>query len=447
MIGAHFTRSLLSRLFGRSSIDAGGRGKRWNSNGLRRPNVEILHRAALSGARAAWMVMNFPYARSIVETWVFNLIGDGPALRPVTKDAALKRQLLAVWNRFWRDCDVEGVMQLDGMLQAIARSLVIYGEVLVHMVADRETGSLKLRLWGADQVDRSLNRDLSAGARIVAGIEFDAGGRRVAYHVVENADTPFVPSYTPRRIPAEDVVHLFETIFPGQVRGISWLSPSATRLVEIDKLDDAMLAKFNTAALFGGVFKKPDATDTKILPSGPDGDPSLEPGAMIYAPPGYEVEFSDPPNAEGAVEFRRDQVRAAAAGAGVPYELASGDLSQVSYISGRLGLMEFRRRVIALQKGLIAGRLLGPVWRRLLLLEGLGGRLALSAAMTVEAEFVFTGWAQIEPMKETNADIAAVNAKIKSRFEVIAARGRDPESVDEEIAQDATADTIEEPAA
>lgn len=427
---------IVDKLRGRSSIDAGGRGRRWAGNGLNRPNTEILHRAALSGARAAWMVMNFPYAKSIVDTWVCNLIGDGPSVRPVTKDAALKQKLQLVWNRFWRDCDAEGIVQLDGMLQAAARSLVIYGEAFIHMIADPETGALLLRRWSPDQVDRSLNRDLGEGARIVAGIEFNRAGRRVAYHVLENADTPFVPAYAPRRVSAEDVIHLFELLFPGQVRGISWLTASATRLAEIDKLEDALLAKFNTAALFGGVFKKPDASDTKILPTGPDGQPSMEPGAMIFAPPGYDVEFSDPPNAEGAVDFLRAQIRAAAAGAGVPYELASGDLSQVSYISGRLGLMEFRRRVIALQKGQIAGRLLGPVWRRLLLLEGLSGRLLLSAAMTIEAEFVFTGWAQIEPMKETNADIAAVNAKLKSRFEVIAARGRDLEAVDEEIAQD-----------
>jgi len=387
-------------------------------------------------ARAAWMTANYPYARSIVDTWVTNLIGDGPAVRPVTSNKALKARTVAIFGEFWRTCDVEGVLHLDAMLQAVARSLVIYGEAFVHMIADRDSGSLRLRIWGVDQVDRSLTRALANGGRIVAGIEFDASGRRVAYHVTENADTHLVPAYAPRRVAAEDVVHLFEPIFPGQARGISWLAPSATRLTEIDKLEDALLAKFNTSALFGGVFKKPDANDTTILPTGPDGEPSLEPGAMIYAPPGYDVEFADPPNAEGAVDFLRAQIRAAAAGAGIPYELMSGDLSQVSYISGRLGLMEFRRRVIALQKGMFAGRLLGPIWRRLLLLEALSDRLPMAEALTVDAEFIFTGWSALDPMKEMNADIAAIKAGVKSRFEVIASRGRDVEAVDEEIAQD-----------
>lgn len=432
-------RRAADKLFRRSTIEAGGTGGRWRTPGLRAPAREMLARRSLAGARAAAFVLNSPYGQALLQAWVSNLIADGPSMRPGTKDKKLRADLQAGWSIFWDECDADGLSDLGGFLQRAARSEFIYGEAFVHMSPDMETGALRLRLWSPEQVDPSLTRDIGNGARIVAGIEFAASGKRVAYHVRENADVPFAMSYGTERIPAEDVLHIFEPTFPGQVRGISRLTPVATRLSEVDKLEDALLAKANTAALFGGVFYRPDEGAGARMPGqSSNGDYDLEPGAMIFAPPGYSVEFSDPPSTDGAVDFLRSQIRSVAAGVGMPYELVSSDLSQVNYSSARLGLLEFRRRIEALRRNLVVARCLIPAWKRWMLLEALSGRIAMGVAMSTTAEFVFPGWAQIDPLKETKADAAAIDARIKSRWEVIGQRGRDPEVVDEEIDQDAT---------
>ena len=121
------------------------------------------------------------------------------------------------------------------------------GEAFVHLEIDPATAALQLRLWNVNQVDRSMNRDIGGGFRVVAGVEFDPRGRRVAYHVRENPDAPFATNYGTIRVPAEDVLHVFEPLFPGQARGLSWLAPSLTRIAEIDKGEDANLARFNAA--------------------------------------------------------------------------------------------------------------------------------------------------------------------------------------------------------
>lgn len=429
-------RRLVDKLFGRSAIEAGGSGRRWGGFGLRRPASEIHKRSEITAARAGDSFLNSPYGNAIVEAWVSNLVGDGPSIRPDTLDLDLRKRLVVLWGRFWNVCDADGLLAMDGFLEALARSLVVTGEAFVHLIVDRDTGGLQLRLWASSQVDRTMNRDLGNGARIVAGVEFSRDGKRDAYHVRENPDLPFATNWSTKRVPAEDVLHLFKVLFPGQVRGISWLTPSLTRDAEITKLEDALLAKFNVSALVGLIFKRPDGGNASILPIDENGEYSMSPGATIIAPPGYEVEGFNGGSAEGATDFLRSQIRSAAAGAGVPYELVSGDLSQVNYSSARMGLMEFRRRAGALQKSLIVARFLRPVWRRLLLIEALNGRMLPSVATSMEAEFIFTGWAQIDPKKETEADIAAIKARTKSRFEVIASRGRDPEEVDAEIAAD-----------
>lgn len=430
-------RRVLNRLAGRSTIEAGASGRRWSHPGLRAPAKEILARRAIAGHRAAGFVTNATYGAAAMQAWVSNLVADGPAMRPKAPTKAQRRKLMNAWRAWWDRCDADELSDLGGFLQRVARSEFLFGEAFVHLSVDPRTGALRLRLLSPDQIDASLNRDLGNGYRIIAGIEIDPNGWRVAYHVRENPDVPFATPYGTRRVPAEDILHVFDPIFPGQMRGLSRLAPVATRLSEVDKLEDALLAKTNTAALFGGVLYRPDDGSGVPLPGQIDvSEYGLEPGSMMIAPAGYQVAFTDPPSTEGAIDFLRSQIRSVAAGLGMPYKLLSGDLSQVNYSSARLGLLEFRRRITTLQKTMITGQLLLPVWRRFLLLEALAGRVDMDVALHTEAEFVFPGWAQIDPLKETQADAAAIKARIKSRFEVIGTRGRDPETVDEEIAQD-----------
>lgn len=425
---------ILDKIFGRSAINAAGVGARWRSTGLARPATAIHALSQRAGYRSADAVMNSPLGRTICEAWVSALVADGPSIRPSTKNKATSEKLLKAAGQFWNECDADGISALDGFLQRLVRSLVIYGDAFVHMTVEADAMKLKLRLLSPDQVDRSLDRVIGPGGYIRSGIEFDARGRRVAYHVRENPDAATTFSYQTVRVPAEDICHVFDGLFPGQIRGISWLSASLTTIYQVENLNDALLAKFNTAALFGGFIRKPDATTVSAFNAGKDGQATLEPGGMAELPPGYDVSFSNPPNADGAIEFLRSQVRAASVGSGIPYEIASGDLSQVNYASARVGLLEFRRKVTALQKALIVGQLLNKVWSRLLLLEAAAGRLSFEDAFGTTAEWIFTAWQQLDPLKETKANIEAIDANIKSRHEVISQGGRDPEEVNAEIA-------------
>lgn len=420
------------------TIEAGGGGPRWHRNAiLRTPAREIAARSETAGARAAAAFLNSTYGAAIVSAWVTNVTMDGPSCRPKVSRKAARQKLTEAFARWWSQCDAEGRSDLGGFLARTVRSLVVNGEAFVHLESDPAAAALQLRLWNVNQVDRSMNRDLGVGFRVVAGIEFDPRGRRLAYHVRENPDAPFATTYGTIRVPAEDVLHIFEPLFPGQVRGLSWLAPALTRIAEIDKAEDANLARLNAASLFAGFLTKPSEGAPDVLPIAPNAPAiDLEPGAFIQVPPGYGVEFSQPPSSDGAVDFTRAMIRSAAAGAGVPYELVSGDLSQVNYSSARLGLSEFRQRVTAIRRTLIVPQLLDPIWRRWVALEVLAGRLKLDMAALPDAEWVWPGWPAVDPLKETNAEIQAISARIKSRFETIAARGRDPEEVDAEIAMD-----------
>lgn len=332
-------------------------------------------------------------------------------------------------------------------LRRVARSLVITGEAFVHMTVD-SSGALSLRLLNPEQVQTGLSLELPNGNRVVAGVEIDPSGRRVAYHMSRNApDSAFPIPWDAVRVPAEDVAHVYEPHFPGAVRGLSLLTPLATRLVEVDKLEDALLARFNTAALFSGFISDPGGEAGFGNGVGPVSDISMEPGTMRVLPAGSTITFADVPDTQGSGDFLRHMIRSIAAGGSIPYELISGDLSQVNYSSARLGLEQYKRRVKALQSGLFVSQLIEPIWERLITLEVLTGRLDAPDFEANVEDYLGVGvmwpaWASLDPVKDTTAEIAAMQGNLRSRFEIISARGRDPQEVDAEI----QADTMRPPA-
>ena len=391
---------------------------------------------------AAYHIANTPTAEAIASVWVTNAVGDGPSVRSGHPDEAMRNALEDAWAGFYDRADVEGLCDLGGLLARVMRSTVSSGEALAHMLTTQR-GELRVRLLSPEQLDPALNRDdLNGGPRIVAGVEFNAIGERIAYHLFpEQPDLVVSMLAPPVRVPAEDVLHIFEPRVPGQVRGISWLAPVMTRLHALATLEDSLGARYNTAALFAGFI-----TDTEGGGGGfTDGakvDPaslSLEPGVMRLLPPGTDVRFPDVPGIEGAPDFLKHCLRAIASGAGVPYELLTGNLADVNYSSAKLGLEQFKRRCRAVRSSLLVAQFLRPMWQRFVTLEILSGRLhapdfARDPEPYLRATFLFPEWAALDPQKETGADIAALGAGLRSRAEIIASRGRDIADVDAEIA-------------
>ena len=120
-----------------------------------------------------------------------------------------------------------------------------------------------------------------------------------------------------------------------------------------------------------------------------------------------------------------------AAGVGLTYELLTGDLSQVNYSSIRAGLIEFRRRMEALQWQLLVPGLCQPVWRRFVLAAQAAGKLPDG---DIGADWTAPRFEAVDPMKDIQADILAVRAGVMTLKEAIARQGYEPAQVLAEIA-------------
>lgn len=431
------------KLFGRSgrapqarSYDGAGSGRRWT--GFADMPSAIASMLASSGTlarRGRGLVANNGHAASGAEAWTSALVGTGLKLQATRPGLA---QAFEAWTD---DADADGVTDFYGLQGSMARSMVVSGEAFALIL-----GNGKLRQIDPEQVDRNLTQATGGGGRIVQGVEFDAAGRKVAFHI--RRDQPGMPlavSYEIVRVPADLCIHMFRPIFPGQVRGLSWFAPVLLRLADFDRAIDAQLQRQLVASLLTGFVVAPngDAGGFFGQQDGPVLQAGLEPGTMQVIPPGHDVRFSEAAaiGAE-AIDFlkvTRDEV---AAGLGVPTHVMSGDLSQANYSSLRAGLIEWRRRVESIQHSVIVFQFCRPVWRNWLLQRALAGSPDMAGYFENPAVFESAKWITprfdwVDPLKDAEAEIAAIGAGLMSRRQAVAARGYDIEQLDAEIAADA----------
>lgn len=425
--------SRIAAVTGKRQIEAGGGGRRWEgATTLHAPQQSTLAARSLTKARASGLYINTPQGNRIVEAWTASLVGKGYQCRPHHPDAATRRALAD---------DFEAMA--NPVLLPMVRALVRDGEAFVHLRVTGD-GDLRLKLIPTDQVDPSLSRDLPNGGRIIAGIEYDSDEEVVAYHVLKEAPgAPFASFGEAIRVPATDMLHIFDRLFPGQVRGLSWLAPVLLKLRDRDEAADALLMQMKVASLMTGFIRDAEGGTAGLDEDWSNMGVSLEPGAMRIIPHTANVTFSTPGQGSAqAVDFLRAQDREIATGVGLTFEMLTGDLGEANYSSARVGLLDFRRRTEMLQKNLIEGRFLRPLWRRWMAVRELAGAIpAAEMDVFLSVHFVPPGWQWVDPRNEVEADVAAISAGLKSREEVVAGRGRDIDELDEERARDAARNT------
>jgi lambda family phage portal protein len=403
--------------------------------------AQLAARAQLA-SRANYQAFNNPVATALVDTLVTSIVADGPSVRSAHPDKPVATALEQAWGRFWQRADAEGLADLLALINGAVRSMVTAGEALLLLVATPR-GELRLRLITPEQLDPAMTRMVENMQGIIAGVEFSVDGRRIAYHIYpDNPDLAVNMLWTPVRVPADDVLHVFESRTPGQVRGTSWLAPVLTRLLQLDALTDAMAERAAVAALFGGFVTDTHGSGAGIADA-TQTDPrelGLEPGALRYLPPGTAITFPNLPDSGDAAALLKHLLHEIAAALGLSYAMLTGDYSDATYSSCKAGIEQHKRRVTAI-RALLVARLIRPVWERFVTLEILSGRLHAPdferdptpyLAMTT----TWPAFPSLDPYRESEAAALLLQNGIRSRAEIVASLGRDVSNVDAEIAAD-----------
>lgn len=447
----------------KASYEGSAEGRRSSSWDAPDTGVNSLIMPALrnlrSRSRAA--VRNDPYAANAIDRRVSNLIGTGITPQPRVKDKDLRSQMQELWEDWVDESDADQLTDFYGQQTLVARTVEQSGECFVRIRPRRlEDGlavPLQLQCLAPEFVPHDKFEVTKDGNIIRAGIEFNSQGQRVAYWCYRSHPSDMAALNAGYnilvRVPASQMLHIFEPVEPGQLRGVPRLAPVLKRLRSLDNYDDAVLFRQEVANLFAGFIRKPASDGPPMLDpvtgapikTGSDGFTpmvALEPGTMQELLPGEEVEFSKPPDGgNNYPDFMRQQLMAAAAGASLPYELMTGDMRGVNDRTIRVVLNEFRRRLEQLQFAVYVHQLCRPVRALWLDMAVLSGGLALDDYGQRRREYLRTrwvpqGWAYIQPVQDVQARRMEVNAGFTSRSEMCLRSGTDAEIVDHENAAD-----------
>lgn len=185
---------ILSRIFGRTALletrrfDAVAGGRRWSGTpSFGRTGAETLAASAPIRSRARYFVANNPWAANGVAALVAGMVGAGITPASQHPDPEARKRIGAAFKLWARKADSDGRTDLFGLHAAAVRAMVTDGESFVHFEVRRD--GLRVRLLPAEMGDESDTRELAGGGYVVAGIEFDANGQRVAYHVLKSRPT------------------------------------------------------------------------------------------------------------------------------------------------------------------------------------------------------------------------------------------------------------------
>jgi lambda family phage portal protein len=424
------------------------------------PPLENINALVASGgprllARSRELVVSNGYAGNACETFAANLVGDGIKPSSLIEVGGLRDRVQKLWLAWSDEADADGLTDFYGLQAMVAREMFVAGECFVRLRPRRAEDGLvvpfQLQLLQSEMLPFEKTETAASGNPIRCGIEFDLIGRRVAYHFRrrhpgDSTDQgPVIPETV--RVPAEDVLHVYRPIDAGQIRGLPHIAPAMVRLFLLDQYDDAELDRKKTAAMFAGFITKTAPEEPMIgeTEADPDGAAiaSLEPGTMQVLLPGEDVKFSSPADVGGGYEaFQYRTLLAVAASLGLPYHLVTGDTARANYSSLRAELVEFRRRIEQLQHGVVAHQLCRPIWARWMNAAVLAGALDLPQYAAAPGrhravQWIPPRWDWVDPLKDIQAQVLAIEAGLSSRRKAVEATGYDIEEIDRENAADA----------
>jgi lambda family phage portal protein len=442
----------------RQGFDAARRGGR--AAGWHRPltsaTTEIQPALPWLRATARDLVRNSPHASRAIRVLTAHIAGTG--MRPraqveaVEPDAreAIQRVTRDQWDRFVERCDPAGQLDWYGQQRLLTRAVVEGGEALRIWTPITDGGRLFWRcsVVEGDLLDHQKFERLNNGGKIVQGVEFDATGRRVAYHLLSEHPgerySPMSLRHNLQRIPAEFVDHAYDVLRPGQVRGVSWFAPAATVLRDIDDLAEAEVVRKKLEACISMVVTSANddgtpltgspaiaqaSDDSGTMLTTSDGAPieRLRPGVILKAQPGWSVDFNAPPASEGLVDHMQERLHAVAAGIGVTYMQMTGDTMRATYSSMREGRIEFTRLIDGWQADLMVQQTGRPAWRRVMNAAIANGDLRQPSPP--RARFVPPKRPWVDPQKDAAAAIMQMEAFIRDPQSVVEETGEAPEDV------------------
>lgn len=381
-------------------------------------------------ARVRALMRDNGYAVKALNSLVDHVVGTGILGTPKGKRAA------TLWSEWQAQADFDGHHDWHGLQALALRAMFTDGDVLIvrkragWMGGPPSVVPLQLQVLEADYLDTGKTGALAGGGEIDRGIEYDADGRKVAYWLFRTHPGDMTlrvrNGWLSDRVPAEDVIQLFDRVRPGQDRGVSVFAPAVMTFHELQMYMEAERVRKRIESCLAGFITSDDdnisaAADGQVDEKAAPGllVEKFIPGMLMRLRGGEDVKLTAPMAASGIGEFTTVQLREIAAGCGVMYEMLTGDFSHVNYSSWRAGNHGFQRRIESWQWLLAVPLMCARVERWWNEAAGHGNLLSRPAVFSWEPP----GFVSVDPYKDAQADLLNLRNGTVLPSELAARRG------------------------
>lgn len=376
--------------------------RRWKTSKARRADEELLLDRPVLVERSRSLYRNNAIGRAAISTHLYNTVGRGFTLN-TDIDAevlGLTSEQKSAWEtqteKQWRDyadsteCDAEGQMNFHEMTGLVAATRLIDGEsfaVLKDIPRVHSLYSLRAKL-----VDTSIiTQPRGVGSSDYLwrdGVRLDVNGRPYSYWFENPDGSGYEVNACGRVSGRRNVLHVFRKEFPGQSRGIPYLSAVMRELRKIEEYTKAELESAVVAAMFTAFIK---SNDNSVLDSPKDfsGDSpavasdeySLGPAAIMHLQPNEDVTFANPgrPNT-GFAQYVDFMVKMIGAALNLPYEVLMKTF-QSSY-SATKGAQNEARKFFSVEKMWISNRWCKPFYEEWLTERVISGAIVAPGFLT-----------------------------------------------------------------
>ncbi|EFN8907371.1 phage portal protein [Escherichia coli] len=345
-----------------------------------------------------------------------------------------------------------GTLDISTFQRLVERTRSIDGDCFIRIHQTRD-GMPQVEIIDSMRISTYENQILPSGNYISNGIEFDIDTNRpVAYWITRY--NPIMYNYLlgeRERVPAEEILHLFQQDYPTQQRGIPDVHAGTDKLKELEEFMVAAITSRKVAASAMAFITNPDSDEIELL-KGDDvsyyEQDYLNPAAIVELQAGQDIKTVNPTQTtDGISEFVDNQLMMIAMGLDITKQSLTSDTSNASFsaakLTDKLQQSTFKTRTNALVVSVL--KPLYITWLKAAMINNSElSNLSFSDFNNLtHAQYVPTRQISLDPYKDLQTEVLAIDSGLKSKAMVISEMGYDPAVVMEEIQKEKMENGIE----
>lgn len=371
-------------------------------------------------------------------------VRETPGLLSAAEAEDICQQIERLYERWEPQASRSGRQSLWLCSRIAARHNEFDGESFT-ILSDRGTADkpipLAVQVIDPERVETPPER--SGDPLVRLGIEYDADGAIVAYHVRRShpGDTKST-STKYDSIPAARVLHVFEPLVAEQSRGLMTLCRAMNRAKDAKDYDEATILAAQVEACFAAFVAPSQISGFDSAYGSSNGTAStgrrmedIVPGTIRHLDPGEQVSFATPQRpGSGFTPFMEWNYRRVAAAINWPYEMVVKNWNGLSFAAGRLVLADAKRSTQVSQR-IMREQWLSRVWARMVEEGVIVGEIDIDPRLYLQSPWEFTrhvwiapAWEYaLNPGEEVDADIAEIEGGLATVEDKLGKRGHDLE--------------------